>query len=175
MSNINFTDKDDKHKQLSEVVSKTNYLESKINNIILKYLDLKPEREHFADWILFNNSILNLSAKIKLLCYISNAVGYEINAHGFHNLLQIRNAFAHTDFNSDLYLEIGENGEIIGSFSSIKSIKSDGKLDIKNRNEAYQDFSILFDEMLCHLSSIEQNINILTNQSTGSALPPGDF
>jgi len=135
----------DKNRLVGEIVLKFNEIEFYLKHIIIKCLEPKKEQERFYSQILFNNSIINFSSKLKLFKNINSDKKWVEKKklrdliNDIHYLNNIRNSLVHTE--NAIELEKDDNGEITNVYQIINFFKPSGELDILRLNEAYEIFN----------------------------------
>jgi len=132
------------YRELAFVVDKTNYLEYTLKSILRKYLAAPSDRAAFVKDILLHSSIIGLGQKFKLLQFICEREQWpKLDPNSFHSVLNIRNAFAHSDTVTQIIkLSPRTNGksEIAEVFQLVDSISSSGKHKELKRSEALDEF-----------------------------------
>src|SRR5574341_1509267 len=91
-------DDSEANREIAFVIDKTNYVEFTLKSILTKYIAARNDRTTFVNDILLHSAIIGLAQKIKLLQYIVDRERWPmIDVNHFHTVLNIRNAFAHSD------------------------------------------------------------------------------
>jgi hypothetical protein len=91
------------------VITMFNEIEHSLTSILIDEIGAPKEKQGFLKDILFNNAILPFSAKVKLFLHIRAAHNWpKIDANAFHQLMQIRNQFAHSRRIQHVTLAINE-------------------------------------------------------------------
>lgn len=113
-----------------------------MKRVIEAYIRPADDRRLFFRAYLLNNSVVALSAKLKLIFAINNELSLvKIDRHSFHRLLAIRNAFAHNDIGSGFRVGVPEDPQSsVSEHIVMESIKSDGSTEIITRAEALREF-----------------------------------
>ena len=113
---------------------------------------------------MLNNDIIDLGKKIKIFFHIARSIKIEIDKNIFIRILQIRNCFAHTDTTSSHYplLTTSEVTEFYDFQHMTRTIKSDGEVEFKKREELFQEFQKKLDEALKVIYDIKNKLGINT-------------
>lgn len=159
-SNLNDLTKE--QKEIAFVIERTNYIEYQIKEIITTYLQTNKSKRDFVKNILLNNGILNLGAKIKLLMYISDNEGWNIDKDIFHRIITIRNAFAHNDtVHENISITMINKNEVnnVEFYMTLDTVKSSGKLERIKRQDALQEFTNKYVVAKDFLDGIRKKIN----------------
>jgi len=118
--------------------------------------------------ILLHSSIINLGAKFKLLHHIVENEGWpKIDRNHFHTLLNIRNAFAHSDTDTipPITIYVGRTNED-GSLGVsgvnvpdhvVTTLDASGRFATVERREALEEFTQSYVTILHYLQDLSAN------------------
>ncbi len=130
---------------IGEMIFKFNEIEFYFKQIIIKYLKPEQKFDKFYSQVLFNNSIISFSAKIKLFQNINNEMEW-ITGKKLDELIRfvyylnnVRNSLVHTE--NAIEFEKDEKGNIINAYDIIDFFKTDGSLNVLRINEVYKIFN----------------------------------
>lgn len=103
MSNVLSPD----HKGLIEVIDRTAHIENLMNQVIEGYCGPRKDRFDFFWSILLDSSIMPLGGKVRAVSAIAQQLKFKVDASQLHNILPLRNAFAHHDTSSHPLMVVG--------------------------------------------------------------------
>ena len=136
------------NEKIGDVVEKTKSVEYYLNCIIGNYIS--PTRTGFFDNVILNGSIVDFGKKIKVIKTICEAEGIEFDFKNLHELMNIRNLFAH----ESTYVEF-PNGEML---VKMDQLKNDGKYIESTFNDKYNEFVKLYTEEIKNIMKLNQDI-----------------
>lgn len=151
----------EKYQKIGEMILKFNEVEFYLKQIIIKYLEPKKEKDRFYSQVLFNNSIISFSSKVKLFKNINQEKdwlkGKKLNEliRFIYYLNNVRNSLVHTE--NAMEFEKNEEGNIIDSHHIIDFFKTDGSLNVLRLDEVYEKFNERFEFVKKELVKIYQN------------------
>lgn len=128
------------HKGLIEVVDRTAHIENLMNQVIEGYCGPRQDRFDFFWSILLDSSIMPLGGKVRAVSAIAQQLKFEVNTSQLHNILSLRNAFAHHATNSHPLIVVGRTPERNSPHYQLNIISSSGKITRKKREEALKEF-----------------------------------
>lgn len=133
------------------VLDQANRIDYEISKIILRHLKVPKEREHFANTVLLNTSVLPSGGKIKILAnIIKNEENNEYKKliEDLKNLFAIRNGFAHCILQTQIDIKLKKNGEDGSSnvYEIIQVMNSSGQLKSEKYDKYLDDFFTLNDK-----------------------------
>ena len=144
------------------VIDNTNYIESILKEILVKYISPPKEKLPFLNEIILNNSMLNLGAKVKAFLYLMEKNNWKkIDQNHFHTIFNIRNAFAHCGVSSpNIEVRMNEDGSttVTDIFYLIESVKSSGKFTKVKRRDALHKFTQSYVAVKDYLHEILKNL-----------------
>jgi hypothetical protein len=155
--------------QVADVIINLNLIESKISDIISKYIN--SVRQLFVREILLNSILMGFSTKFKILEYILKSE--KINEpKDFSNSIQVimnkRNIIAHSDtllkfedivdFDVEWTHEGPFKNPIYGPAEPILSTITKGKVDYDSLSKTVEDFSKYFKIALIGLKEIDSKL-----------------
>jgi hypothetical protein len=147
------------NRELAFVVDKTNYIEFTLKSILTKYIAARDNRTTFINDILLHSTIVGLGQKFRLLHYIAEREKWpKIDQKHFHTILNIRNAFAHSDTVSHhTVIRQREDGatEVVDSFQLLETISSSGTYREVKRKDALDEFTQSYVIVRDHLHDID--------------------
>jgi hypothetical protein len=156
------------NRQIAYVMDHTNTIEYVLKGVLTRYINAPSSRETFVQDILLHSSIINLGGKFKLLHHIVEYEGWpKLDRNHFHTLLNIRNAFAHSDTATvppiPLYVG-GTKEERIARRSSadipdriVTMLDSSGRFRSTGRGKALNEFTQSYVAILDYLNDLSAN------------------
>ncbi|MBL0350201.1 MAG: hypothetical protein IPP68_07495 [Elusimicrobia bacterium] len=154
-----------------------NRIETQIKDIIIHFIHPSPEMMDFSRVFLMDNSIISFASKVKILLAINAQTNFvRIRPDEFHELLRIRNAFAHnqvlpkfnksdqlTFLKSEVTKNIPKRKKHRFYYYTLDTIQNNGKIKMLERNSAFLRFSELSETIQKTLKNMSKII--LANQS----------
>lgn len=151
---------------LVKVVDQTAVIENLINQIIHLYVAPREHAAIFAWNVLLDTSVITLGAKLKVVMAVAQEVMFKLEKNSLHQLLSLRNAFAHNSTNAHLVLQIGEEGEPHSMYNELWILGSSGEHEILKRHEALEKFNKHYE---LSDSSLTLLLNVVKEQLTEHA------
>ncbi len=137
------------NEKIGDVMEKTKSLEYYLNCIISNFIS--PKETGFFDNVILNNGIVSIGDKLKVIKTICNARKVYFNFDRLHQLINIRNLFAH----ESSYVEF-DNGSML---VKIDELKSNGKYIETTFNSKYDEFQKLDEELKWKLINLVKQLN----------------
>lgn len=128
------------HKGLIEVIDRTSHIENLMNQVIEGYCGPRKDRFDFFWSILLDSSIMPLGGKVRAVSAIAQQLKFKVDASQLHNILSLRNEFAHQDTSSHPLMVVGRTPEQNSSHYQLHIISSSGRVSRKKREEALEQF-----------------------------------
>lgn len=126
---------------LALVIDRTALVENMLNQVIEQFCCPRKEAFSFFWGVVLDSSIMPMGAKVKVAMAISQELDAKLNQKALHNLISLRNAFAHHSVNSHPTMFIGKIPEENKSYYTLQIISNSGKVSRKRREEAFDDFN----------------------------------
>jgi len=149
---------DEKTHKVGEIVLKFNEIEFYLKQIIIKHLNPSKNQEKFYSQVLFNNSIVSFSGKIKLFKNLNKEnkwiSGKKLDelVRFIYYLNNVRNSLVHTE--NAIEFKKDDKGNITEAHHIIDFFKSDGSLNVLRLNEVYEKFNERFVKVKKELKDI---------------------
>ncbi len=146
---------------VSKIIERTALIENILNQVIYAYLAPRKEVFTFVWNILFDSSVMPLGSKIKVAMAISQALKFKLNKNALHQVISLRNAFAHHALNSHPTLLVNKTTDKDESKFMLQILSQSGKIQRLQREEALAAFDNHFnqakDSLLSLLKKIKDN------------------
>lgn len=148
-------------KVLGAALDSFNYLESRMEDLILAYVKPRHDKMAFMRDQLLHNSALSFGAKVKVILAIARECGGpKPSRDKFHRALSIRNALAH----GDSVRSVRKAGKIAakapyGEFLIVRSVKGDGSIEERPRSVAIAELMQLIEELRESLKTLAESID----------------
>jgi hypothetical protein len=163
MSNVRpnlkaFNDRED----LVFVIDRFNALEDNLTSILTREIGVPKERESFVRDIVFNNTIVSFSAKVKLFLHLRSIRGWpKIDPQQFHRLMNIRNQFAHCNPKECIHIEIKKKDATVQSRIELmlESLSNAGEIVSVDPSTALQEFTKIYDELRTYLLNVSKLVS----------------
>ena len=133
-----------KQHDVANVVDRTALIENIINQVIEAFCEPRAEPFGFFWDVILDSSIMPLGSKVKVVSAIAHEVKFKLDREEIHNVLALRNAFAHHPLNSHQVVVVAKNPEENRVYSRLQILKSSGKLERKTREHALAEFNSSF-------------------------------
>ena len=152
----------EKYQKTGEIILKFNEIEFYLKQIIIKYLNPRKNQDRFYSQVLFNNSIISFSSKVKLFKNLNQEnqwfKGKKLNEliRFLYYLNNVRNSLVHTE--NAFELEKDDEGNIVNAYHIIDFFKTDGSLNVLRLNEVYEKFNQRFDYVKKELQKVYKSL-----------------
>ena len=133
-----------KHHDVADIVDRTAHIENIINQVIEAFCEPRAEPYGFFWNVILDSSIMPLGSKVKVVSAIAHEVKFKLSRDEIHNVLALRNAFAHHPLNSHQVVVLAKNPGENRVYSQLQILKSSGKLERKTREHAHTEFNSSF-------------------------------
>lgn len=141
---------------LIEVIDGTALVENLLNQIIEGYCQPRRDRFDFFWSILLDSSILPLGGKVKAVSAIAQQLKFKVDASQLHNILSLRNAFAHHETDSHPLFVVGKTPAQSSAHYQLHIISSSGKVTRKRREDALKEFRVAYKAAKANLVELVQ-------------------
>lgn len=138
----NLSEKDD----IIFVIDRTATIENLLDQIIEKYCSPRKEVFSFFWSVVLDSSILSLGAKVKLVTVIAQELGVQFKSHSLHQILSLRNAFAHHPSTAHPVLAVGVKPDQDEVYYELHVISNSGKIRKVERGKALKEFNNNYDK-----------------------------
>ncbi|CAK8724298.1 hypothetical protein GCAAIG_14325 [Candidatus Electronema halotolerans] len=160
MSNVRpnlkaFKDRED----LVFVVDRFNALEDNLTSILTREIGVPKEQESFVRDIVFNNTIVSFSAKVKLFLHLRSIRNWpKIDPKDFHRLMHIRNQFAHCNPTQYIHVTMNKGDKPVQSEVKImlESLSNAGEIVSVESSIALKEFTEIYDRLRTYLFKVSQ-------------------
>lgn len=129
------------HQDLIDVIDRTATIENILNQIIENYCAPKKDRFAFFWDVLLDSSIMPIGSKAKVAMAVAQQLNFKLDKDAIHNLIALRNAFAHHQTGAHPVLLIGKTEADDSMQFELQVISSSGHITRTKRNEAYARFN----------------------------------
>jgi hypothetical protein len=128
-------------KDLVTVVDRTALIENLLNQVIVDYC--APDKERFMlFWnVVLDSSVMSIGAKVKVSMAIAQEVDFKLSQNAIHNVMALRNAFAHHKTDSHPVLVAGKTREEDSVHYELLIISNSGRISRKRRQDALVEFN----------------------------------
>ena len=133
------------HQGLIEVIDRTAHIENLLTQVIEGYCGPRKDRFDFFWSILLDSSIMPLGGKVRAVSAIAQQLKFTVKASQLHNILSLRNAFAHHDTSSHPLMVVGSTPAQNSSHYQLHIISPSGKVTRKKREEALEEFRAAYE------------------------------
>lgn len=116
-------------------------MENLMNQVISGYCSPCKEAIWFMWEIVLDTSVMSLGAKAKVVLAVSHELKYKIDKDAIHNVISLRNAFAHHATNRN---QVYVGGRVPGEsyiYHRLSILRTSGKVDHVKRDEAFAEFT----------------------------------
>jgi len=126
---------------LVRVVNRVSLIENLLNYVILSYVGPRPHASLFVYNVLLDTSVMTLGAKLKVAMAISQEVQFKLDKNALHEVINLRNAFAHNATDAHQVVQFGVNGIGGEAYTQLWILGASGTHKILKRHEAFALFN----------------------------------
>jgi hypothetical protein len=134
----------DQSHEVASVVDSTALIENIINQVIVAFCKPREEPFRFFWDVILDSSVMPLGSKVKVVSAIAHEVKFKLKREELHEVLALRNAFAHHPLNSHQVVVLAKNPDENRVFSRLQVLKSSGKIEHMGRAQAHAAFQASF-------------------------------
>ncbi len=147
-----------KDEDLVHVVNRTALIENLLNQVIELHCEPASNRAEFFWSVILDSSVMPLGSKVKVVAAIASELDVKFDREPLHDILSLRNAFAHHQTDSHPMLKVGKDGAEDEFFFQLKILKNNGKLESKSRQVGRQKFDTAFTQAKASLVTLKEEI-----------------
>ncbi|MFZ2070321.1 MAG: hypothetical protein WAV32_01695 [Halobacteriota archaeon] len=136
-----------------------------LSQVILSYTAPRKDAFELVWDVLLDSSIISLNSKLRVAMAISQRLNITIDhesRESLHKVINYRNAFAHHALDSHATLVVGKTPDDDQLHYMLHIIKESGKIEIKSRKEALDEFN---DNYKVAIKSLVDLLNAIKNQA----------
>lgn len=126
--------------QLIDVVNRTGYIENLLDQIIETYCSPRKDRLAFFWEVVLDSSIMPIGSKAKVAMATAQKLDYKLDQNAIHNVMALRNAFAHHQTTSHPLMVVGKPDAESEVHFQLHIIRNSGQVSRKKRGDAYAEF-----------------------------------
>lgn len=131
-------------KDLVTVVDGTALIENLLNQVIVNFCAPTKDRFMFFWNVVLDSSIMPIGSKTKATMAIAQELQFKLNQNAIHNVMSLRNAFAHHKTGSHPVLVAGGSHGEDRVHYELQVISNSGRLSRKHRQDALAEFKTSF-------------------------------
>jgi hypothetical protein len=135
--------------QTGKIIEQCNQIEEYLKAIIEAYISPGDDRQKFFRSRVLNNSVMSFGSKVKLVIAINRELKLvKLERESFHKIMQLRNAFAHTDIFGGIRMDSSrQNSDPDATTVGLESISGDGEIEYITREAAFQEFQDIYESV----------------------------
>lgn len=126
---------------VSQVINRTVLIENLLSQVIMNYSSPRKEAFNFFWEVLLDSSVMSLGSKVKAVMALSQEFNFKLDKNAIHQVVSYRNAFAHHATNARPLIKVGKTREEDELHHMLCILKSSGKTEELNRQEALDKFN----------------------------------
>lgn len=124
-----------------DVIDRVALIENVINQVIVGYCKPQKEAWEFMWSVVLDTSVMALGAKLKVVLAISHEIGHKLDKDSLHQVIALRNAFAHHASNAHPVYAVGRTPEQDTTYLQLWVLEGSGKISRLKRDEAFAKFN----------------------------------
>lgn len=151
--------------QIAAVINMANQIELSMKLILGTCLSPTLPDFGFLRELILHNTVTSFSAKHKMLTQLCAYFGWKEEKKSLsdlHDLMRLRNAFAHTPTNSRMLEVLQEDestpGIVIGNYMVIESVTTAGEVQRIKRSEAFESFKTIHGKIVTLLDTLRKKV-----------------
>lgn len=128
-------------KSLSDVIDRTALIENILNQVIECFCE--PRRDPFMFFwnVVLDGSIMPMGSKVKVAMAIAQELKFKLDQNSIHNVMSLRNAFAHHPTDSHPVFVVGKTPAENEVHLELQILSNSGKISRKRRQDAFAEFN----------------------------------
>ncbi len=146
---------------LADVIDKSALIENILCQVIETFCAPRKDRFGFFWSVILDSSIMPMGAKAKVAMAIAQEVKFKLDQNAIHNVMSLRNAFAHQPTNSHPVLVVGKTREEDEMHLQLQILSNSGKISMKRRQNALAEFNESYKDakgsLVALLQAIKEN------------------
>jgi hypothetical protein len=126
---------------LADIIDRTALIENILNQVIETFCE--PRREPFMFFwnVILDSSVMPMGSKVKVAMAIAQELKFKLDQNSIHNVVSLRNAFAHQPTNAHQVLVAGKTPAEDAIHPQLQILSSSGKISRKRRRDALAEFN----------------------------------
>lgn len=129
---------------LENVINRTALIENILSQVIEAYCQPRKDRFMFFWSVLLDSSILPMGSKTKVAMAIALEMKFKLDQNSLHNVVSLRNAFAHQPTNSHPVMVVGKASEEDELHLQLQILSNSGKISMRKRQDALAEFNAAY-------------------------------
>lgn len=150
---------------LVAVVDGTALIENLLNQVIENFCAPAQNRFAFFWSVVLDSSIIPIGSKAKVAMAISQELHFKLNQNAIHNVMTLRNAFAHHKTGSHPVMVVGKSPDENSVHYELQVISNSGRLFRKRRHDALAEFKASYAEAKTSLVELLATIKAANNNA----------
>ena len=152
---------------VANVIDRTALIENILSQVIEAYCEPRKDRFMFFWSVLLDSSIMPMGSKTKAAMAIAQEMRFKLDQNSLHNVVSLRNAFAHQPTNAHPVLVVGKTPEEDEFHLQLQILSNSGKISMKRRLDALDEFNAAYS--LAKASLVELLSAIKQQQAASAA------
>jgi hypothetical protein len=129
---------------LVHVVNRAALIENILNQIIEDFCEPRKDPFMFFWNVILDSSIMPMGSKVKVAAAIAQELKFKLELNALHQVMALRNAFAHHKTGSHPVISAGPNEGGSTVQYELQVLSNSGTLSRKSREHAVSDFNAAF-------------------------------
>lgn len=129
---------------VNDVIDRTALIENLLNQLIEAFLSPREGAKRFLWDIALHSSIMPLGSKSKIAMAIAQEVEFKLDQNSIHQVIALRNAFAHHGTNAHPAIYVSPTEEEDQLHYHLKVISNSGRVAHMRRFDALNDFNLAY-------------------------------
>ena|GEM_PF-3389633 len=129
---------------LVHVADRAALIKNILNQVIEDFCEPRRERCMFFWDVILDSSIMPMGSKVKVVSAIAQELEFKLEKDALHQVMALRNAFAHHKTESHPVISVGKAEEDSKIHYELHILSSSGKFSRKRREDALSEFNNAF-------------------------------
>lgn len=143
----------------------TALIENLLNQVIVNFCAPTQNRFYFFWNVVLDSSIMPIGSKTKIAMAISQELHFKLNQNAIHNVMSLRNSFAHHKTGSHPVMVAGKSPDENSIHYQLQVISNSGRLSRKRRYDALAEFKSFYAEAKTSLVDLLAVIKAKSNNT----------
>jgi len=127
-------------RDLTDVIDRTALIENILSQVIEAFCEPRQECFTFFWNVILDSSIMPMGSKVRVAMAIAQEQKFKLDQKSIHNVMSLRNAFAHHPTNSHPVLVVGKTPADDEMHLQLQILSNSGKISCKRRPDALAEF-----------------------------------
>lgn len=140
------------------VINRTDLIENILNQVIVGFCGPRKDASEFMWNVVLDTSVMPLGGKLKVAMAAAGEMRLKLDKDALHNVLSMRNAFAHHSSTAHPVLAIGVAPDKDRTYNQLWILNGSGKITRKERAAALAEFDAAYESAKKSLVELNEAI-----------------